>query len=73
MLWALNRHLMHPQGLAIGFVYTDKGDLLGWELQGDGSKPWTFDEEADKAGFQKYMKFVIGQLVSTNHLEDSVK
>ncbi len=71
ILWAFNRNVMHPQGLAIGFVYTEDGALLGWELQGTGSEPWRFDEESDKQGFQKYTKFIIQTLIKANHLEDT--
>jgi len=50
LLWYLNRVAFHPRGFAIGLC-VDDGEIVGWELHGDGTEPWSFNEEVDDAKF----------------------
>jgi hypothetical protein len=62
LLWALNRYLLHPRGYAIAFHF-DKpfNEVIGWELLGDGSEVWAFDEETDDSGFDRFTAFLKGE------------
>lgn len=47
LLWAINRHLLHPQGFALAITQpmppTD--DATGWRLDGNGQEVWRFGED----------------------------
>ncbi len=52
VLWAINKHLFHPQGFALAFARDDDGNLVGWNILGDGSEPWEFaDDEPEASAF----------------------
>lgn len=47
LLWLLNTSTLHPRGFALAFVYDDDRNPVGWQLQGDGTEPWTFGDNCD--------------------------
>jgi len=59
LLWALNRYALHPQGFAVSFTFdSETCEVLGWDLLGDGTEAWTFDEETDDSGFERFTKLI---------------
>lgn len=61
LLWAINRVLFHPRGYAVAFVYEDDGKVAGWQLLGDGSEVWKFEDKTDDGGFERFMRFMNGK------------
>jgi hypothetical protein len=61
LLWALNRHVFHPRGLAVAFHYDDGLDLppTGWSIEGDGMEAWSFGDSLDDEGFEKFQTFLL--------------
>lgn len=55
-LWMLNRTVFHPRGFALAFVYGTKREVpIGWTLQGDGTEPWCFGDDAvEHRAFQSF-------------------
>lgn len=54
LLWLINRVVFHPRGFRLTLVAnTETGEATGWELQGDGTEPHWFTEEADRDRFAK--------------------
>ena len=51
LLWLINRVVFHPRGFAVALHVTDAGEVVGWQLLGDGGEVWSFSEEADEASF----------------------
>jgi hypothetical protein len=49
VLWALNKHLFHPQGHALALALDAGGAVIGWNLLGDGTEPWSFAEDEPEA------------------------
>lgn len=47
LLWLLNSAALHPRGYAIALVMDDGGTVTGWQLLGDGSEPWSFEDSPD--------------------------
>jgi len=47
LLWLINTSVFHPRGFAVGFIYDDEGNLVGWSINGDGTEPWVFADDAD--------------------------
>lgn len=61
LLWALNRYLLHPKGYAVSFHYDEPdNEVVGWELLGDGTEVWAFDNETDDSGFERFTAFIKG-------------
>lgn len=58
LLWLLNKSCLHPRGYALAFYYDDIGDLIGWNLLGDGSEPWQFDTNTDDDAFARVEAFL---------------
>lgn len=58
LLWLFNRACLHPRGFALAFHYDTSGAVVGWELQGDGSEPWAFDEVTDDLSFARVEAFL---------------
>jgi hypothetical protein len=44
LLWLINRVVFHPRGFALGLVVAEDGQPVGWDLLGDGSEPWRFED-----------------------------
>lgn len=61
LLWALNRYIFHPRGLAIQFTYIED-EVVGWGVLGDGKEVWAFDDPTDDSGFERFNKFLEGVL-----------
>lgn len=58
LLWHINRVCFHPHGYALAFDFDDEtGELLGWQMLGDGSEVWTFTNEADDEEFAKVQRY----------------
>jgi hypothetical protein len=51
LLWLINRVALHPRGFSLALVPDDTGQISGWCLVGDGSRPLRFDDTADQAMF----------------------
>lgn len=51
MLWLINRTVFHPHGLALALVSGTDGDIVGWQLMGDGTQPCWFAPEDEAALF----------------------
>jgi hypothetical protein len=49
LLWMINRLAFHTRGyaLAISFDGDGDGDATGWQILGDGTRPWAFTDETD--------------------------
>lgn len=59
LLWAINRYLFHPQGLAITVHLAEDGETVtGWGLIGDGSEPFGYSGEQDDGGFADFEAFL---------------
>jgi hypothetical protein len=50
MLWLINRAVFHPRGFALA-LDVDGGQVLGWQLLGDGSETWHFSADRDDVNF----------------------
>jgi hypothetical protein len=48
LLWLINRAVLHPRGYALGLVYNDAGNPVGWQLDGDGTEPWRYGTDVDE-------------------------
>ncbi|MFI2650188.1 hypothetical protein [Micromonospora fulviviridis] len=48
LLWLINRQVFHPRGYALGVVYME-GKVAGWQILGDGRKPWRYTDDTDEA------------------------
>lgn len=42
LLWLINTTVFHPRGYALGLGKDQFGNVMGWELFGDGTEPWQF-------------------------------
>lgn len=42
LLWLINAVVFHPRGVALALRRTATGEIVGWQLLGDGSDPWQF-------------------------------
>ncbi len=70
VLWAINRLVFHPRGLAFAVHYpdgTDPDEILrgehepvDWSIVGDGSEVWAFEESTDDDGFRRFTEFLDG-------------
>jgi hypothetical protein len=49
MLWAINKFLLHPQGFSLAFAMNKAGELVGWQVLGDGTEPRHFDADEPEA------------------------
>jgi hypothetical protein len=48
LLWLINRVVFHPRGFALGLQRDDdSGEIIGWEMLGDGTEPWQFGSLED--------------------------
>lgn len=46
LLWLINRTVFHPRGFALALVKRN-GEVVGWDLLGDGSEVWQFKDSED--------------------------
>jgi hypothetical protein len=54
LLFAINRLVLHPAGMALALVYSDEGVLQSLELvQTHNNEPWKFDPELEKQCIEK--------------------
>lgn len=51
LLWLVNRVVFHPRGFALSLTADASGDIVGWDLLGDGTEVWTFTEDRDDHHF----------------------
>lgn len=59
LVWALNRYVLHPRGLALA-VFTADGDedSRGWQIVRADDGVWSFDVETDLDGRSRFDAFV---------------
>lgn len=59
LLWALNRHVLHPRGLAMA-SFTPEGDEApsGWQVLRADDGLWAFDAETDRSGKERFDAFI---------------
>lgn len=48
LLWLINKVVFHPRGFALVLVVDGpdvdgREEVVGWDLDGDGSEPWHFE------------------------------
>jgi hypothetical protein len=70
LLWAINRIVFHPRGLALAFHFDDGDTIMGWSVQGDGSEPFAFATEDDDLGHARFAVFLAS--LGTDRLPDTV-
>jgi len=70
ILWAMNRFVLHPKGLAMWMhavppaifesAESDKvnQEIVGWGIKRAKDGIWTFDYETDMAGRDKFNRFL---------------
>ncbi len=68
VLWAINRWVFHPRGLALAVLYPDGTDRteiqqgehepVDWSILGDGSEVWAFPPDDDDDGFARFTAFM---------------
>lgn len=49
VLWAINKHLLHPRGFALAIALDSDREPVGWNILGDGTEPWHFDTDEPEA------------------------
>lgn len=58
LLWLINRTVFHPRGYALAFkIDGHSGDIVGWNVQGDGSEVFGFSDEDDDESFADVKRF----------------
>lgn len=62
VLWALNRHVLHPRGFALALhienLDTPEEVVTGWSLLGNGTEVYAFSEADDDGGFDQFEAFL---------------
>lgn len=58
VLWAINRYIFHPRGLALALHLDDDGNATGWSIMGNGTEVWAFDEKSDDDAFLRFESFM---------------
>jgi hypothetical protein len=51
LLWLINRVVFYPRGFALGLAVNKAGEVTGWRLAGDGSRP--LQMEGDEPEFER--------------------
>jgi hypothetical protein len=49
VLWAINKNFLHPQGYALALCIDGNDKVVGWQMFGDGSEPWSFESDEPEA------------------------
>lgn len=57
LLWAINRHCLHPRGLALGIDPDSTGDI---RIMVSGKGPFVFSNEEDDSGMERFERWVAG-------------
>ena len=63
ILWAINRHIFHPRGLALALEWPaganpDTDEPNGWVMLGDRSEVWAFESSTDDGGFELFERYL---------------
>lgn len=59
ILWLINRVVFHPRGLALALhAEKETGEVVGWNIVGDGGKVWKFTEVDDDEYFARAKKTI---------------
>lgn len=79
LLWALNRYVLHPRGMALGLAYKDgstvadieahRHEPIGFTIYGPDNEPWQFDIETDRTGFDLFNAFTDDGMVHSDKQE----
>lgn len=48
LLWLINTTVFHPRGFALAIHVDDNGTADGYQIIGDGSEEYRFDDSTDK-------------------------
>lgn len=62
LLWLINRIIFHPRGYALAFYLDDAGEVVGWSMLGNGTEPWRFPSDRDRANFELVERYFAGDL-----------
>jgi hypothetical protein len=58
-LWAINRYVLHPRGLAMAVFYPDgEKTPTGWQVYRSEDGLWQFGEELDHVGHDRFEAFL---------------
>jgi len=57
LLWLFNATTLHPRGFEVHLVVSGD-DVVGWQLLGDGTVPWAFDQAVDGEAFRTASDFL---------------
>lgn len=63
LLWLINRVVFHPRGFGLAMVIDDAGSCLGWQLQGDGTEPWSFPVDDEPVLFAAAQRLLAPEAV----------
>lgn len=59
LLWALNRHVLHPRGLALAWFYPEgETTPTGWQIIRADDGLWGFGADLDAEGQARYLEFL---------------
>jgi hypothetical protein len=69
LVWALNRYVLHPRGLAMSW-FTEEGhdQPRGWQILRSDDGVWAFDTETEllgRAKFDAFLAYVAARKVET--------
>lgn len=56
LLWLINRVVFHPRGYALALIHQDER-VIGWDLLGDGTQPWSFAPADEDEPFRDAAEF----------------
>lgn len=58
LLWAINRYIFHPRGLAMMMIFDDETNETTWSLLTTNTPPFSFDDETDDSGYEIFTAFL---------------
>jgi hypothetical protein len=60
LLWAINRYIFHPRGLAMAVCleHDEDSKVFAWRMMSLLGETFNYDEEADQSGFRKFTQFL---------------
>lgn len=58
MLWLINRQVFHPRGFALALVKNEDGEVIGWNVLGDGIEPWYFEGGTETVDLEHVNEFL---------------
>lgn len=58
ILYLINKAVFHPRGFALSFSYDEEGNLLGWQMLGDGTDSWMMSKDQEEELFPAVESFL---------------